>query len=1272
MPGIVDTLLFRFIGNTSHLTKNIASARSALQGLTGSAFKTKAIIVGGMVAIGVAALIAFRKSVAAIAALDAGLREVSTLLPGTVDGLNGVRQALIDLSTRVGEPPEMLSKAFYQSVSAGFTNLADSMSIVEASSKAAVAGLTSTEVALDGITTVLNAYGLTAEDATRISDILFSTVAEGKIRFGELSSNIGTVAATAKIVGVDIEEVAAAIASLTKNTGQVEESFTALNRLLLGFAKNSKEAREFAEELDLDLSAERLAGTDLLTVLEEIGEAAGGDAEAFAKLFPNLRQFKAVVVLATEGLDDYKKALDRVKDSTGATQTAFNEVNKGLDQQKKILGQTLNKLWLQLGTVTLPIAIAAYASLNKELLSIFDKEELRIQRLEKLGRTEEANALRKIQLELEFQKQLDKTIDKQNTALSKLIQRLELARPGNFVADILNLGNEEQEKSIEAFRKVTAQVRKMLRASDFRSLGIDEKRAVTQNAINLLRESETDLIEDQLEYAQEYQLDLEDVLDNLDNQVLVEETLARIREGLPPRPDDDDDDPPGGGDDAAELEAYLKKLQDARDAVTEFGERIASLKEFGLEIGDEVPGAVAEYLSAMESVSDEFDKQVDAFVLLAAAGDAQAQQALEQSHLLEDQRHELEANRDAIIDGLRYIEQFGDTIVDVMKEIPDSQRGILKPALSQLEFALAAAERAREELSLLEEGTDEHAAALKKYASAEAQAKKAFDAVRVILKALVKDGGLLKKILDELDAKWKELFGGKELTEGTTDWKKIGETIEASARAALSLADALGIVDEKTSKVLTGFVDIGDAISKIASGNLLAGVIQGIGGIVGVVGGLFGGGDNEAATARAASDAEYLKAQEERQSVLEENSARLLELSRNVSELAGIMGGTKGSTLVGLGDVFDAAFANFDEAMANLETIDFSGPYGNQARAQAAIEIQQQFFDDLNTSLAAAGLTLADLEGIADAAGINIDTLLGVLSGELPMSITNMEDAFLQAADAAELLAAQTVDKLFTGFEGELDLLRLNIGLLEDEFGDVNKQISEFQRILRDTAGIDLSKLDDQWRGVFDDLLNADISTPEGRTAAEAAIEAIIRGAKDLPREAFGELTSDQFFDFLSEWESLLDSAAEELGGGPDATSFQVFRGMTEVTGNRIAGLLTTDTYWNRQTALHTQQMVGLLGGTAITTMPPEAFLQPFSSLTAPSLEELATFIASAMPPQIVIDSFEINFTLEGDVLDEETARTAGRVAAEEFDRELGDSYVIKRRSFGTRPVRTS
>ena len=43
-----------------------------------------------------------------------------------------------------------------------------------------------------GIAAVLNAYGMSADEATAVSDVMFQTVKRGVLTFGELANTIGT------------------------------------------------------------------------------------------------------------------------------------------------------------------------------------------------------------------------------------------------------------------------------------------------------------------------------------------------------------------------------------------------------------------------------------------------------------------------------------------------------------------------------------------------------------------------------------------------------------------------------------------------------------------------------------------------------------------------------------------------------------------------------------------------------------------------------------------------------------------------------------------------------------------------------------------------------------------------------------------------------------------------------------------------------------------------------------------------------------------------
>jgi hypothetical protein len=98
---------------------------------------------------------------------------------------------------------------------------------------------------------------------------------------------------------------------------------------------------------------------------------------------------------------------------------------------------------------------------------------------------------------------------------------------------------------------------------------------------------------------------------------------------------------------------------------------------------------------------------------------------------------------------------------------------------------------------------------------------------------------------------------------------KMGFAIAQSAQDMLDFMDAIGLSDEKMSQLVTGIGELGEAVGRIASGDIVGGIIQGIGSIKSVVSGLFGKSE----------------ADKKLEEALNKNRTRLEELSRNIGDL---------------------------------------------------------------------------------------------------------------------------------------------------------------------------------------------------------------------------------------------------------------------------------------------------------------------------------------------------------------------------------------------------
>ncbi|GAG55194.1 unnamed protein product, partial [marine sediment metagenome] len=216
-----------------------------------------------------------------------------------------------------GESTETLSKGLYDILSASIAP-EKALKVLAISAKAAAAGLTDTGVAADAITTIINSYGYAAEDAGKISDILFAIVKKGKTTFAELAPSIGKVAATAAIAGVSLEELGATLATITRAGIRTEEATTAMNGILRAFLKPTDDAAKAAKEFGFELNTNTLRTIGLRGVLELLTDAT---AEQTAEMFPNIRGLKGIAA-AMQDLEGYTEDYKLMLESAGLTQEA--------------------------------------------------------------------------------------------------------------------------------------------------------------------------------------------------------------------------------------------------------------------------------------------------------------------------------------------------------------------------------------------------------------------------------------------------------------------------------------------------------------------------------------------------------------------------------------------------------------------------------------------------------------------------------------------------------------------------------------------------------------------------------------------------------------------------------------------------------------------------------------------------------------------------------------------------------------------------------------
>jgi TP901 family phage tail tape measure protein len=336
-------------------SKALGSINAKMKGLGGraaGALKSVAKLGIGLGAIGTVAGLGM--AVKGAVDFDKAMRNVNTIARQSEEGLSEMGDRILNMSKTFPQSATEIADGMYQIQSASFAG-EDAFKVLDASMKAGTAGLSDTKTAADAITTVLNSYGMSADNAGAVSDLMFKTVEKGKTTFPELASALSKVTSTASAAGVPFEEVSAAFATMTKQGLTTDEAGVALNQTMLQLLKPSEALSEGLEEMGYASGSALLAQEGLSGAMEALSGHFGSNIDSMVELFPNIRALKGALTLTGEGARVFAGDLGAMANASGAASAAFEEQSKSTSVQWQLLKNNLNAVLIELGQRLLPV-----------------------------------------------------------------------------------------------------------------------------------------------------------------------------------------------------------------------------------------------------------------------------------------------------------------------------------------------------------------------------------------------------------------------------------------------------------------------------------------------------------------------------------------------------------------------------------------------------------------------------------------------------------------------------------------------------------------------------------------------------------------------------------------------------------------------------------------------------------------------------------------------------------------------------------------------------
>ncbi|WP_252178352.1 phage tail tape measure protein [Endozoicomonas sp. 4G] len=361
--GAIDETAAGFaaaIDNVNNMAGSIEDATQPMADLTAGILAADA----AMLALGVTML---KWSTDEAAKFQTATSEINTLIGLSPELMGEFTDDILAYGSTSTQTFEQINGAVYNAISAGVA-YGDALDVVRQAELMAVAGKSELNEAMTLLVPTLNAYGESTEEAGRYSDVFFKTVALGVTTIPELSSSMGQLAPTAAAVGVPIETLGAALATLTFNGIGTSEAATGLKAALSNIIVPSKGASDAAAELGVAFGVSALETKGLEGLLQDLYTATGGNVDQMARFFGSTEALNAVLALTSNSSEVFTRNLEAMDGAAGSTDAAYKIMADTFENVNKVLGNAVDVILIKIGSELLP----EMTNLSKGLTDVFN------------------------------------------------------------------------------------------------------------------------------------------------------------------------------------------------------------------------------------------------------------------------------------------------------------------------------------------------------------------------------------------------------------------------------------------------------------------------------------------------------------------------------------------------------------------------------------------------------------------------------------------------------------------------------------------------------------------------------------------------------------------------------------------------------------------------------------------------------------------------------------------------------------------------------------
>lgn len=284
---------------------------------------------------------------------EQAMRAVNTMAWKDAEGYKEMKKQVAGLAKEIPIARDALAEGLYQVISNAVPE-DNWMSFLEKSARTSVGAIADLQQVVTVSSTIIKNYGLEWSAVGNIQDKIQLTAKNGVTTFEQLAAALPRVSGNAATLGVSVDELLGAFATLTGVSGNTAEVSTQLAAVFTALVKPSSEAAKMADAMGVSFNAAAIRGagglqnflTSLDAAVKSYAASSGMlEQEIYGRLFGSAEALRALIPLNGELADKFASNVSDMVNSAGTIDQAFEQMSQTGEARRQLLENQAGTFW---------------------------------------------------------------------------------------------------------------------------------------------------------------------------------------------------------------------------------------------------------------------------------------------------------------------------------------------------------------------------------------------------------------------------------------------------------------------------------------------------------------------------------------------------------------------------------------------------------------------------------------------------------------------------------------------------------------------------------------------------------------------------------------------------------------------------------------------------------------------------------------------------------------------------------------------------------------